>query len=115
MQLETDKADKELKRQQEEVKLLRYQLGKLKKDVLSSLKASEEQGSSVINRLRTALKKNETNQQERKMRVRRELTDLYTEHDRNCEAGEGLLSRAQLMQRGIFHCEPFEMEIEAQQ
>ena len=44
------------------------------------------------------------------MRVRRELTQLYTHHDNNCELGGNILSRAQNMQQGIFSCQPFELE-----
>lgn len=59
------------------MRLIRAQLGILKHNVLTSLKNSEEEGMNGIQRLRNMLKKNETAEQERKMRVRREMTSLY--------------------------------------
>ena len=59
------------------MRLIRAQLGILKHNVLTNLKNSEEEGMNGIQRLRNMLKKNETAEQERKMRVRREMTSLY--------------------------------------
>jgi hypothetical protein len=53
------------------MKHIRAQMAIMKHNVLSSLRSSEEEGMSSIQRLRNILKKNETAEQERKMRVRR--------------------------------------------
>lgn len=44
---------------------------------MSSLRESEEEGRKGIDRLRQCLKKNEVESQETKMRVRREMTELF--------------------------------------
>jgi NACalpha-BTF3-like transcription factor len=61
MQREFNKCDKELKSQQDDMRLIRAQLGILKHNVLTSLKNSEEESMNGIQRLRSMLKKNETN------------------------------------------------------
>lgn len=71
MQRELNKNEKELKSQQEDLKHIKAQLAIMKHNVLTSLKSSEEEGMNGIQRLRNMLKKNETAEQERKMRVRR--------------------------------------------
>lgn len=83
--------------------------------MLASLKSSQEEGASAIHRLRTLLKKNETAEQERKMRVRREITDLYEQHDNNSRMADEVLGRLRGMQRDIFNCEPFELEVTLQE
>lgn len=83
---------------------IRAQLAILKHNALASLKSSEEEGMTQIQRLRTILKKNETAEQERKMRVRREITDLYEQQDNNNKMGEDVLSRLKGMQLDIFSC-----------
>ena len=62
---------------------------------------------SHINRIRNALKHGETFEQERKMRVRREITQLYEQHDSNLKLGEQILNKAKEMQSDIFSCRPF--------
>lgn len=57
-----------------------------------------------INRIRNAIKHSETFEQERKMRVRREITQLYEQHDSNLRLGEQILSKAKGMQSDIFSC-----------
>ena len=111
MQNELAKCEKELKNQQEDMKHIRAQMAIMKHNVISSLKNSEEEGMSGIQRLRNILKKNETAEQERKMRVRREMTGLYEQHDNNNKMGEYVLNRLKGMQRDIFNCEPFELEL----
>lgn len=61
MQREFNRCDKELKSQQDDMRLIRGQLGILKHNVLTSLKNSEEEGMNGIQRLRSMLRKNETN------------------------------------------------------
>lgn len=61
MQREFNRCDKELKSQQDDMRVIRGQLGILKHNVLTSLKNSEEEGMNGIQRLRSMLKKNETN------------------------------------------------------
>jgi hypothetical protein len=41
------------------------------------------------------------------MRVRREITQLYEQHDSNLKLGEQILSKAKEMQSDIFSCRPF--------
>lgn len=43
------------------------------------------------------------------MRVRREITELYMQHDGNVQLKEELIDRSRGMQRDIFSCEPFEL------
>lgn len=109
MQSELAKCEKELKSQQEDMRHIRAQMAILKHNVLSSLRSSEEEGMGSIQRLRNMLKKNETAEQERKMRVRREMTGLYEQHDNNSKMGDDVLNRLKGMQRDIFNCEPFEL------
>jgi D-hexose-6-phosphate mutarotase len=104
MQSELGKCEKELKSQQDDMKHIRAQLAIMKQNVLSSLRSSEEEGMSGIQRLRNILKKNETGEQERKMRVRREMTWLYEQHDNNNKMGDEVLNRLKGMQRDIFNC-----------
>jgi hypothetical protein len=61
MQREFNRCDKELKSQQDDMRLIRGQLAILKHNVLTSLKNSEEEGMNGIQRLRSMLRKNETN------------------------------------------------------
>lgn len=90
---------------------IKAQLAIMKHNVLESLKNSEAEGMNGIQRLRNVLKKNETAEQERKMRVRREMTGLYEQHDNNNKMGGDVLNRLKGMQRDIFNCEPFELEL----
>jgi hypothetical protein len=104
MQREISKAEKELKTQQDDLRLIRAQLATVRHNAITSLSSTEEIGKAGFERLRNALKKNETAEQERKMRVRREITTLYEQHDNNNRLGEEVLSRARGMQRDIFNC-----------
>jgi hypothetical protein len=57
--------------------LLRAQLSATRRNMMSSLRESEEEGRKGIDQLRQCLKKNEVESQETKMRVRREMTELF--------------------------------------
>lgn len=46
-----------------------------------------------ISRIRNALKHSETFEQERKMRVRRDITQLFEQHDFNLKLGEEILTK----------------------
>lgn len=92
------------------MRLIRAQLAHLKQITLGSLAQSEEEGRKGVERLRGLLKKNETGENERKMRVRRELTDLYAEHDANKKLEEESSTRVLNLQGDIFSCHPFELE-----
>ena len=104
MQRELKKCEKELKSQQEDMKHIKAQLAIMKHNVLASLSSSEEEGMNGMQRLRNLLKKNETGEQERKMRVRREITGLYEQQDNNHKMGDEVLNRLKGMQRDIFNC-----------
>jgi hypothetical protein len=56
------------------------------------------------------IRKNEVECQETRMRVRREITELYEKHDDNLQLKEEVSGRARKIQRDIFNCEPFELE-----
>lgn len=59
------------------MRLLRAQLSATRRNMMSSLRESEEEGRKGIDQLRQCLKKNEVESQETKMRVRREMTELF--------------------------------------
>ena len=81
----------------------------MKRNVLCSLKNTEEEGKKRVDQLRFMIRKNEVESQETRMRVRREITELYEKHDNNLKLNEHLNDRSRHMQRDIFSCEPFEL------
>ena len=59
------------------MRLLRAQLSATRRNMMSSLRESEEEGRKGIDRWRQCLKKNEVESQETKMRGRRGMTELF--------------------------------------
>jgi len=68
------------------------------------LQNCEEEGVKGIEKLRQCLRKNEVESQETKMRTRREMTELYEQHDSNVRLKVELIERSKGMQRDIFSC-----------
>ena len=91
------------------MKHIRAQMNRLKRTVLSSLKSSEEEGNKELDRLRQMIRKNEVECQETRMRVRREITELYEKHDLNVQLKEEMIGQLKNMQMDIFSCEPYEL------
>ena len=77
---------------------------------LKQLKGIEMLAAEKFEKIRSILRKNEVQQQERKMKTKRELTELKKQHNSNLQKFKGLDNNSSDMQMTIFNSTPYNLQ-----